>query len=141
MTKAFNEMKFPQRTNLSFIADDIVHALERIPATNGILFHARTGTFLSKPVLSAIYKMARECGYRTVVLYEPFGISRVTNAPYEFNYQDQPSISYFNGMIIHNYPHMLVDAGYAVTQANVIETDFPWHPDHRLIELVAAVRG
>jgi len=64
LTKAFNETKFRRRSNLSFVAGDILSEFVQMPATNGILFHARTGTYLSRPVLSGIYKAARESGYR-----------------------------------------------------------------------------
>jgi hypothetical protein len=131
----------PKRPNLSFIADEILPVLKRLPAQNGVFLHARTGTYVPKPALRDFYVAARAEGYRTIVAYEPFGISRATNKPYEFNFDDQPSAGYFNGMIIHNYPRLPVDAGYSVRSASVIETNFPIHPDHRVIELLATCKA
>jgi len=136
-TKMFNEMKLAGRPNLSFAADDILTVLRKTPTRNGIFFHAPTGTYIPKPALLDIYKAARESGYRTIAAYEPFGLSRVTGEPYQFSFSEQPSIAYYNGMIIHNYPKLVVDAGYVVANAAVVETDFPIAPDHRILELIA----
>src|SRR5262249_23198845 len=123
-------------SNLHFEATDIRSFLAGDQAENGIFFHARTATYVARPILEEIYAAARRSGYRIVVGFEPFGMSRVTGAACEFSLTEQESVAYLYTMIVHNYPAVLRKQGYELLHLNVLEINHP-HEDHRLLEFVA----
>jgi hypothetical protein len=135
-TKRYNEFEFKGVPNLRFEAADIRSFLASASAQNGVFFHARTGTYVARPILEEIYVAARNAGYRTIAGFEPFGMSRLTGEPYEFSLSERESIPYLYGMIIHNYPALLQKAGFELIHLNVLTTAHA-HPDHRLLEFVA----
>jgi hypothetical protein len=135
-TKRYNEFIFGSRSNLRFEAMDILSFLANDRAENGVFFHARTATYVARPILEEIYAAARRSGYRTVVGFEPFGMSRVTGEACEFSLTEQESIAYLYTMIVHNYPAVLRKQGYELLHFDVLEINHP-HEDHRLLEFVA----
>jgi hypothetical protein len=139
LTKRYNEFIFGTSSNLSFEATDIRSFLSKEKAKNGIFFHARTATYVAKPILEDIYASARENGYRFIVGFEPFGISRITARPYDFSTSDQDSVAYLHDMIIHNYPAILDKHGYQLVHVNVLQTQHH-HTDLRQLEFVAKSR-
>ena len=109
-------------------------------AANGILFHARTATYVARQILEEVYDVALQNGYHTIVGFEPFGMSRMTGKPYEFSTTEKESIAYLWGMIIHNYPAILRSAGYELVHLNVLKIDHP-HEDLRQLEFVARAQA
>jgi hypothetical protein len=135
-TKRYNEFIFGSRPNLHFEAMDIRSFLTVDRAENGVFFHARTATYVARPILEEIYAAARGSGYRIVVGFEPFGMSRVTGEACEFSLTEKESLAYLYTMIVHNYPEVIRKQGYELLHLNVLQIDHP-HEDHRLLEFVA----
>jgi hypothetical protein len=139
LTKRYNEFIFGSLANLSFEATDIRSFLAKEKAKNGLFFHARTATYVAKPMLEDIYAAARDGGYHFIVGFEPFGISRITRRPYDFSITDQDSLAYLHDMIIHNYPAILINQGYELVHLNVLKIHHD-HADLRQLEFVAKWR-
>lgn len=136
LTKAMNETEFPNSPNLQFVASDVFDVLKAGAFADGCLWHMRTALLLPKPFLKSLYAAAAKAGIRHICLFEPIGISRQTLRPYQFSESEKPSVALRDGFFIHNYPHLLKEAGFAVERAELVATGHP-HPDIRILSITA----
>lgn len=135
-TKAFNEVEFSMIPNLHFFADDIIRHLSRNSYRNGLFFHTRTAVLLNKPILEDIYRAAFDAGFELIVGFEQFGLSRETFSPFGFSLEDANSVHFRSIMFIHNYPALLLKAGFRTEKFEIFKTGHP-HPDFRVAAFVA----
>jgi hypothetical protein len=140
LTKAFNEHAF-RLPNLGFVAGDVFHHFSAVQAAGPwLLLHARTLTMLPRSFVRHLYQSAGDAGAMVTVAVEQCGISWQTGQPYEFSSDpEQPSVALSAGMFVHNYPGLLMEAGFDVTDAALLE---PHHTDRTLrFASIAAERG
>jgi hypothetical protein len=138
LTKAFNEQYFSHLTNLELIASDIFEYFSKHNCNNSIFWTMRTTLLLPKDFLLKLYAEAFKAGVKYICLFEPIGISRETMKPYQFSYNDQPSVGLRDGMFIHNYPGILRSSGYSVHRAELINMRHP-HPDVKVLSITASI--
>ena len=136
ITKALNEVEFGGIPNLLFVASDIFEFLESAKLSNWMLFHTRTCCLLPKDFVVRLYNAAYKLGCSTIVCLEQSGISRQTGCAYQYSDNDQASVAYRQGMLIHNYPGILRAAGFEVVESTLIKTAHN-HEDYRIVEFVA----
>lgn len=134
-TKAMNEVEFPA-PNLKFIAADIFDHLASATYQDCLLFHSRTLTYLPRPWVERFYRAVAAAGFNTVVVHEQFGRSRETGRVYTFDQVPRPSVLFRNRMFTHNYPALLVAAGFKTVAWSEFKTDH-LDPDYRMLEVVA----
>lgn len=120
LTKMYNEHYFGSVPNLHFVAGDVFDLLKGVKFD--ALFHMRTATLLPKNFNINLYEKAAAAGVDWVLGAEPLGMSWQTSSPYEFSYNDKPSVSFRNHMFIHNYPSMLKQAGFNLRHAELTKT-------------------
>jgi hypothetical protein len=135
-TKIYNQEFFSNVKNLEFVAGDIFDLLNERPLTAPVLFHARTATYVPKTFMEKLYKTAYDRGCKYIVGLEQAGISRQNYKPYEFSEEDQPSVLFRDGFFMHNYPALLLKAGFKVEQIELLKTKHP-HEDYRILSFVA----
>jgi hypothetical protein len=123
LTKILNEFEFGQRPNLKFIVGDVMPHLEHMDYDASVFFHSRTALVLSRPVLEELYRRVFKAGFRYIVGFEQFGLSRETLKPFVFDLDVRDSVPFRAFMFIHNYPAILRDAGYTMVRAEVFKTD------------------
>lgn len=130
LTKAFNEHAF-QLPNLGFVAGDVFQHFATVrTAGPWLLLHARTLTMLPRSFVRRLYQSAGDAGAVATVAVEQCGISWQTGRPYDFSGDpEQPSVALSAGMFVHNYPGLLMEAGFDVTDAALLE---PHNPDRTL---------
>ena len=135
-TKAVNEVEFAKIRNLKFLCGDLFEHITENAYVNGIFLHCRTACVLNKPILEEVYDKAFHAGFEYVAAFEQFGLSRETFGPFTFSLQQTDSVPYRNFMFIHNYPALLLNAGYRVEKFEIFKTDSP-HPDYKMAAFVA----
>jgi len=123
LTKILNESEFGQRPNVKFIVGDVMAHLEDTDYERSVFFHSRTALVLSRPVLEELYKRVFRAGFRYIVGFEQFGLSRETLTPFVFDVDFKESVPFRAFMFIHNYPAILKNAGFTIEQAEVFRTD------------------
>lgn len=137
LTKWYNEKWFSRLKNLEFAAGDIFEFLEDKNFDEGVFFHARTLTFLSRNFIEKLYKIVAKAKFRYIVGMEPIGISRQTYKAYEFSDEDQPSVLYRGSMFIHNYPALLKNAGFSLSSIEAIKNIYHHHEDAYILRFTA----
>ena len=140
LTKAFNEINYPQRENVELIAGDIFELLGNRRFDGGAFFHMRTLTFLPKSFVDKLYATAKKARFKYLIGFEPLGISRQTKSAYEFSLNEQQSVAYRGHAFIHNYPELAQRAGYSFIESGLIKTDHA-HEDYRIIYFIAQRNG
>jgi hypothetical protein len=135
-TKACNEVEFSDIPNLHFFADDIINHLSHNSYRDSLFFHSRTAVLLNKPILENIYRAAFAAGFELIAGCEQFGLSRETFSPFGFSLEDADSVHFRSIMFIHNYPALLLKAGFRTEKFEVFKTEHP-HPDFRVAAFVA----
>lgn len=135
-TRALNEAEFRDLPNMHYFTEDICDHLAKHDYANGLFFHSRIAVLLNKPILENIYNAAFDSGCELIVGFEQFGVCRQTFSPIEFNLEDRDSTHYRGFMFIHNYPGMLLKAGYRTERFMIFKTGHP-HPDFRVAAFVA----
>lgn len=134
ITKVYNEQYF-NLPNLSFVADDIFECMEA-GWDNALFAHIRTHACLPREFVEKIYSTAFKAGFKYILGVESCGISWQTGKHYPFSLADQDSVSFRNGMYIHNYPFLLEKHGYSLMHSQILKTPHP-DPNFRLISFVA----
>jgi hypothetical protein len=136
-TKTLNEQRFP---NAKFYAADIFEYLEqhRQLTQGAMLAHINTGVYFLPKFLTKLYETAYRGGIESVLVWEPWGRSRI-----DLDYQtldpdkDTAPKVYRGVMILHNYARLLKLAGYGnIVRREVVRPPHP-HPDYRSAFLVA----
>ena len=69
--------------------------------------------------------------------FEQIGLSRQTFSPYEFTLQYRDSVHYRGRMNIHNYPNLLLTAGYKVERFEIFDTGHMKRRDFKMVAFVA----
>jgi hypothetical protein len=136
LTKTLNDIEFGQSKNLKFVAGDVFKYLSENSFDGGIFFTTRTLMIFPEEFITKLYNAVRSAGFEYIVGIEPIGISRQTQEPYIFSYDNKPSVVYRNKMFIHNYPAILKNTGYALRHADLTKTGHS-HKDFRLITFLA----
>ena len=136
LTKAFNEINYPQKENVELIAGDIFELLGNRRFDGGMFFHMRTLTFLPKGFVNKLYSAANNANFKYLIGFEPLGISRQTKKAYQFSLIDQQSVAYRGHAFIHNYPELAQRAGYSFIESGLIKTGHA-HEDYRIIYFIA----
>jgi len=135
LTKAINEVEFPEIDNLKFEFGDLFEHLDENGYENGVFFHSRTAILLNRPIVELVYDKAYEAGFEYIAGFEQLGLSRVTFKPFTFSLEETESVSYRSYMFIHNYPALMQKAGYRVESFEIFETGHP-HPDYRITAFI-----
>ncbi|GEM_PF-3039069 len=135
-TKLLNDETFSGLKNAEFVAGDIFSLLNSRRFDGGVFFHTRTMLMLPPSFVAALYRAAAAAGFRYIVGFEQFGISRETFQPYQFSDNPQPSVQYRHYMYTHNYPAILRATGFTPTSTELLKTRHP-HPDYRVLRFVA----
>ena len=138
-TKTLNESAFP---NATFHVADIVDFLSRGPARPGaMLAHINTGVYFLPAFLLHLYGAAYAAGFDSVLLWEPWGRSRLDGRYYEMdNDRDQPPKVFRGPMLLHNYARLLARGGFeSIVRQKILRPPHP-HPDFRSLLLVAKRR-
>ena len=135
-TKALNEAEFHDLANMHYFTEDIYDHLANHDYTNGLFFHSRTAVILNKPILENIYNAAFNSGCELIVGFEQFGVCRQTYSPIEFTLEDKDSTHFRGFMFMHNYPGILLKAGYRTERFMIFKTGHPF-PDFRMAAFVA----
>lgn len=136
LTKTFNEALFKDLSNLSFVTSDIFEYLKGKSFKSDVFFLARTLIYLPKSFVKKLYKEVHATGFEYILGFEQVGISRETMKPYDFSYQDQNSVAFRSGMIIHNYPALLKENGFKIIESELIKTNHP-NDDFRILYYLA----
>ena len=84
-----------------------------------------------------MYKIAFERGAAAIVAMEPYGLSWETNQFYLMSDSPQPSVSYRNGMMIHNYRGLAHEAGFTTDQEKLLRIDKHKEEDFHIYALTA----
>lgn len=140
LTKKFNQECFGHIPNLEFLAGDIFDVLKQKRFDNGVFLTSRTLCLLSKSFIQRLYKAVADAGFRYIIGVEQIGISRQTKKIYEFSEIDQASVLYRGTMYIHNYPRLLSEAGFKISETELVETNHP-HSDFRFISFIGESEG
>lgn len=136
-TKVLNEQRFK---NAKFYAADIFDFMdkERTLLAGSMLAHINTGVYFLPKFLNKLYETAFQSGVESVLIWEPWGRSRI-----DLEYQevdpdrDIPPKVYRGVMILHNYARLLKLAGYGrIVRSEIVRPPHP-HPDYRSVFLVA----
>jgi hypothetical protein len=135
-TKALNEVEFSEVPNMHFFADDIFRHLKHNSYSDGLFFHSRIGLLLNRPTVENIYRTAFNAGFKLIIGFEQFGLSRETVMPFTFSLRDTGSVHFRGNMFIHNYPSLLLKAGYRLEMFEIFKTGHP-APDFRIAAFVA----
>lgn len=110
--KSRNEAQFAA-PNLEYFAADFLDWLrDSAPVGDGLLLHSRTAIYVMPAMLEKIYRLAREKGYRHVLLAENFGIDRATATWPAFG-TGFASYLLRNRILVHDYPQLLRRSGFA----------------------------
>jgi hypothetical protein len=136
-TKLLNEQRF---RNAKFYAADIFDFVNQNPAlmSGAMLAHINTGVYFLPKFLNKLYEAAYRGGIESVLVWEPWGRSRI-----DLDYQtvdpdrDIPPKVYRGVMILHNYARLLKLAGYGRIVRSEIVRPPHLHPDYRSVFLVA----
>ncbi len=135
-TRCLNEACFCHLSNMRFVAADIFDYLSTKTFEDGVFFHCRTLTVLPPRFIEKLYLAAKSAGFKYIVGMEPMGISRQTGEPYEFSFEQRPSVVYRGIMCIHNYPEILRKAEYEVQSIELLKTGHE-QSDYRILSFVA----
>lgn len=122
LTKSFNEENFGDISNLSFKAQDIFEFLKTEDFNNSLLIHIRTLTVLPEKFVADLYRSASNAGINFIAGFEQCGVSRQTNAPFNFSDAYKESVVYRTIMLIHNYPELLKRFGYNIIGSELLKT-------------------
>jgi len=122
LTQQFNQELFGGIKNLSFVAGDIFQYLDSADQQGSVLLHMRTCGCLPKSFMEKLYMKSHDLGVKFVVGFEQTGLSRQTNAPYNYTEADQESVVFRIYMQIHNYPGILKKQGYEIERSELIKT-------------------
>jgi len=136
LTKPYNEQFF-KLANLHFESSDIADLLPSRSWPDSVLLHTRTISSMLPAYVARFYRQLYESGLGHVVLAEPCGISWQTGKPYVFSAMMQPSVAMRNFMYIHNYPGLLMAAGYRIDHSRLIQTRHP-DPNFRILIMAAS---
>jgi trans-aconitate methyltransferase len=100
--------------NLEFRADDIINVLEdpKLDFAGAVLFHTRTSPFLLPDFMRKLYGRCREVGFGAITMLEMYSVSIEHKRFHRF--ADMPQISEIRGggLMTHNYPKILNEAGF-----------------------------
>ena len=118
----FNRVEFPQTT---FIAGDVFEFLQHNRIDG--LVHINIGVYFLPTFISKLYAAAKAAGARYLIGFEPSGISRETNSYYTYDLSLRQSVLFRGPMLLHNYPRLMLDAGFEVIHAEVVR---PPHPEN-----------
>lgn len=137
LTERLNRQVFGKISNMEFVSGDIFDFLSGDRDWSGcVFFHARTLILMPKDFIRRLYAAAYRAGFEAVVLFEQVGISRQTGSAYQFTDEDAPSVVFRSNLYIHNYPGLLREAGFLVSDSSLIQTNHP-HRNFRLVRIVA----
>jgi hypothetical protein len=108
--------------NLTFVADDIFAFLHDVPeaAADAMLFHVRTAPFLYPAFLQKLYAECRAAGFRYVALLEVYTISYSQRMFRTFDEMPELAEIRGGGLIHHNYPRALANAGFRVIEQTIV---------------------
>jgi len=134
--KMYNSRFFSHLNNLHFLSGDIFSILEKSKYDGGIFFHSRTLLLLPSDFIRKLYKAVKAAGFKYIVGFEQYGLSRQTMKSFEFSYEFQDSVLYRNFMFIHNYPEILLTSGFSLIDINSLKTEHS-HEDFRVLTFVA----
>lgn len=134
---AFNKVEFGSIQNLEIIAGDVFEHLRLNKYDGGIFFHSRTLTLLPRNFIESLYKAVYAANFNYIVCFEQNGLSEETWQPYEFDSLDKPSIYWRNTLYIHNYPQLILAAGFEIQEANLFKTEHPG-VDYQILRVIAA---
>lgn len=139
-TKALNEVEFGDIPNLTFVSGELDDHLRQMKYQSGLFLHARTAVVFSRPMLEDLYKAAYDAGFEFIAGFEQIGLSRETFKPFEFSLDYRDSVHYRGRMNIHNYPNLLLNAGYKLDRFELFQTGHR-RPDFKMVAFVARRRN
>ena len=136
-TKELNERYF-SADNISFYGMDICDFLESHGSelNNGLLVHQRVRAVLYPEKIRLLYRACYENNIGTILCLEPIGFSRTTNSFFKFSIEHNESVVFRAPLIMHNYPNLLLEAGYRCVDVEAMEYPHP-HEDIRILKIVA----
>ncbi len=122
--KNLNSKDFSSLTNMTFVADDILNWIYSQDTMSGTLFFSvRTQVLLPRDFLMEMYKLLGSKNCSQILVFEPYGLSRVTNNLPLGGELLTSSVLYRDTMYLHNYQGIghvngfsLVDHSYVKTQ-------------------------
>jgi len=118
---ARNRLEFPQST---FVAGDVFEYL-RDHRIDGLV-HISIGVYFLPAFMSRLYAAARAAGARYLLGFEPSGISRETGGYFDYDLAARRSVVFRGPMLLHNYPNLMLEAGFEVLHAEILR---PPHPN------------
>lgn len=83
-----------------------------------------------------LYKACYENNIKTILCLEPIGFSRTKNSFYKFSFEPCDSVVFRGPLLIHNYPNLLLEAGYECVDVEALKYPHP-HEDIRILKIVA----
>lgn len=131
-----NEFGISQPPNLQIIDGDIIKHLTEHRYEKGLMLHVRTATLLPTSLIKNLYRHSYLSGFTHIYGAEQCGLSRRTGKAYDFTFIDKPSELYRRHMFIHNYPGLLLEAGFKVPELQFLQTKHP-HFDYRILTFLA----
>lgn len=136
-TRELNEQEF--RVG-KYHAADIFTFLEqtRSLTPGAMLAHINTGVYFLPKFLTRLYKTAYDAGVESILVWEPWGRSRI-DGEYQTVHPDidLPPKVFRGPMVLHNYARLLKLAGYAnLVHSEILRPPHP-HPDYRSVFLIA----
>ena len=138
--KIYNERFFSDIENLEILSGDVFDLFSKQRFENGVFFHSRTLLLLPKDFIRKLYSAVKSAGFTYIFGTEQYGVSRQTYQSYDFSFDAKDSVVYRDFMYIHNYPHLLAEAGFELQEIDSIRTDHP-HDDFRILSFVAKSKG
>lgn len=130
--KALNEAAFSKHSNLQFFAGDIMNWISEQEDLSSTLFLTiRTLVLLPKNFVESLFSALAFRELRGLSLYEPYGLSRMTNGfPLWFE-GDWGSLLFRDSMWIHDYGSIAEKNGMKTRHHSYLETAHV-DPDYRI---------
>lgn len=93
-----------------------------------IIHHTYTMIFMTERFMYDFYKALHLAGVEYITCLEFTGLSRETLTYFEHSHRYTPSAYFLGDYAMHNYPHMMAEAGYEVVHAEARrrETNAEW---------------
>ena len=137
-TRKLNEQEF---VAAKYHAADIFAFLEqaRDLTPGAMLAHINTGVYFLPRFLTRLYDTAFHADVEAILVWEPWGRSRVNGEYQTVNADiDLAPMVYRGPMLLHNYARLLKLAGYSnLVHSEIVRPPHP-HPDYRSVFLIAS---
>ncbi len=138
VTKDLNDSVF-KKENLEFVFDMDIHDYvnkNQDKLKDSIFIHSNIGVYFLPKFLDKLYALLFEYGVKYIVIWEPSGISRVTNNYYQYSTKEQNPEIFRSVMVLNNYPNLLFKNNFECIKGK-IERPPHGHSDFRSLHLIS----